>query len=530
MTPRDEIVALHQRLYQRQRRLLAQSVHGAGAGLRAYEATYLSRVRSFARVIPYDEVVRQLGEADVAYVGDYHTLKQAQRSFMKLARRLVEQGRPLVLALEFVQGKAQRHLDAWLAGRIDEETFLSRIGYRRHQIFDVWPNFKPIFDLAREHQLRIVAIDRSRADLGSRDIYAAKRIAAARAENSAATILVLIGQLHCAPSHLPRAVARVLAARGLPPARPLVVYQNAEPIYWDLSRRGLEHEVEAVEIRPGELNLVNTPPTVAQQSYLDWVDADLDDESLEAEAASKHFKEMARLVAGYLDLDLANALDEVQVFTAGDLSFLEGLAARGDFSARELALIRRQILARESYFIPRARAAYLANLSLNHAAEEAAHFVRHVVSGGQDEPRGLVDGFYTRALEEAYAFFGSKIVNPRRKCAHEEDFARLARGRRKTEQAIARAVLQHKRLEHGQRARGLTTLYQGAGADLFHGVTHALGYILGEKLYYAMLGGLVNKAAVRKLFLDPLEESGDALRTYFELTSKLSEVRVPKRA
>lgn len=541
-TPRDELVELHRRLYQRQRRLISQSVQGASAALRAYEGLYRARVRKFERIVPYDEVVRQVAEADVVYVGDYHTLKQAQRSFAKLARRLAQSPRQVVLALEFVQGRCQKHLDDWLARHIDDAAFLARIDYARHQIFGVWPNFKPIFELAREHKLPVVAIDRIGTGPGSltrRDTYAAERLARLRAEHPDALVLVLVGQLHCAPPHLPRATARALAARGLAPAKELVVYQNAESVYWELTRRGLEHEVEAVEIRPGELCLVNTSPLIAQQSYLDWVESPDDNAEgedpvaqVEATAPRKHFVEMARVIARYLNLPVEHQLEGVEVYTAGDLSFLQLLRERGDFTPSELAAIRRQILARESYYIPRARIAYLANLSLNHAAEEAAHFVRHAASGGMDLERGLIDSFYARALEEAYAFFGSKIVNPRRKCAHEHDFARLARGKDEPERTIARLVLGHKRLERGERqvSGAIRALYGAADADLFNAVTHALGYILGDKLYYGMLKRKVSKREIRELFLDPLEESGDPFHTYLHLAAKVGAVEVPRRA
>jgi hypothetical protein len=112
---------------------------------------------------------------------------------------------------------------------------------------------------------------------------------------------------------------------------------------------------------------------VAQQSFLDWVE---DGELVETTQPEQHFRDLARLIAAYLGIDLGEALDAVEVYTAGDLSFLERLREGGAFSARELAAIRRQILSRESYYIPRLRIAYLAGLSMNHAAEEAAHFLR----------------------------------------------------------------------------------------------------------------------------------------------------------
>ena len=530
MTAREEIGRLQRKLFERQRRLIAASVQGATPAFRAYEARYRSRTRSYLREARYDDLIDQIGGSDLVYVGDYHTLKQAQRSFLKLVQRR-EASRPLLLALEFVQGRHQAALDGYLTGKLSEKTFLERIQYKRHHLFDVWPNFKPILDEARERKLPVVAIDllgSARTTLRERDTYAARRIAKAFAREPSAQIFVLAGQLHVAPPHLPAAVDRAL---GKTRAKSLVVYQNCESIYWDLQRRGRELDVEAAEVRAGEWCLINTPPVVVQQSWLDWIEGG--ERPLESGHPEARFKDLAKLVAGFLGLEgkvLDEALEQVSVYTAGDLSFVDSLPERG-FASGEIRQIERQILSRESYYIPRAKIAYLANLSVNHTAEEAAHFLRSVVSGASDEPRGLVDAFYARALEEAYAFCGSKIVNPRRKCPHEPEFERLARGKPGFTREVARFVLDHKRIERGEQSQGaMRKLYRSGGPDLFNAVTHSLGYMLGERLYYALATGRMLKSEVRALFLDPLEDDGVPFLTYLDLAKRLRDVRIPKRA
>jgi hypothetical protein len=528
-TARDEIGRLQRALFQRQRRLIADAVQRPTPEFTAYEARARRRVRRHLREAAYDELLEAVAQSDLVYVGDYHTLKQAQRSFLKLVQRLAPRGRPTLLALEFVQGRHQPALDEYLGGRLSASELLERIEYRRHQRFEVWPHFAPIFEEARRRKLPVVAIDRA-GTLAERDQYAARRIAAAVARHPRAQVLALTGQLHVAPPHLPAAVARALgrSGRGL---QALSVYQNCEDIYWALQAEGRELDVEAVLIRPGEWCLINTPPVVVQQSYLDWIEGG--DAPLESDHPERRFKELALLVARFLKLDdgaFREALDGVQIYTSADLGFLGRLPERG-FSRREIGTIRRQILARESYYIPRARIAYLANLSVNHAAEEATHFLRHVVSGATDEPRGNVDSFYARALEEAYAFCGSKIVNPRRKCPHEPEFERLARGPDRFQRDVARFVLAHKRLERGERPGvALRNLYAGSDAELFNAVTHSLGYILGERLYYALARGRILKREVRQLFLDPLDEDGTPILTYLDLASRLADVRIPPRS
>jgi uncharacterized iron-regulated protein len=516
---RVEIGRLQRQLWRRQKRLITRSVTGAGAEFRAYEGRYLRRTCDFAREASYSDLLVEAARADVVFVGDYHTLKQSQRSFHKLIQRRWSR-RPLVLALEFVQGRHQDALDDYLAGRLSEERFLKAIEYGRHAVFDTWPNFKPLFDFARQHRVPLVAIDLLSGSLAARDEYAAQRICESAHMHPDAQIFVLAGQLHVARPHLPATVER-----RTPELRPLVVYQNCERIWWSLQREGRELEVEACVVREGEWCLINTPPVVVQQSYLDWIEGGA--QPLDGAALEARFRFLARTVARFLSLEsreLHEALAQVSVYTAGDLSFLDRLP----LNARERRMIEKQILERESYYLPRARVAYLANLSVNHAAEEAAHFVRNVVSGASDAVRPLTDAFYARILEEACAFCGSKILNPRRKCPHEPEFERLARSGDAFTRQVARFVLLHRAVERGERRAAMRLSF--AGPSLFNAVTHSLGYMLGERLYYALALGLASKAEVRALFLDPLGEEGEAFATYMRLSRKLAEVQIPQRA
>jgi hypothetical protein len=536
---RTELVALHRAIWKRQRAEIDASVEGYTAAFRAYETVYRRRVRRFRKPLVYAEVVRRAKLADIVYVGDYHTLKHAQRAYLKLVQRCLGWGRPVGLALELFQGIHQPHLDAWMRGRISEATFLRRTEFREHHLFDIWPNFRPILEAARAQDLPVLALDQvgPRASLSNRDRYAAGRLAAWTSEHPQMQILVLTGQLHVAPEHLPRQVARALARRGLPDKRSLVVYQNCEEIYWHLTARGLEHTVEAVEIGDEELCLVDTSPIIAQQSYLNHLHEDDPlDPALES-APARTFKQMCEVLCTFLEIDPGDALERVTVHSLGDLSFFEDLESGGTFTPRELAYMKRQILASESYYIPRAQVVYLANLSVNHAAEEAAHFLRHVVTDDDGDRHGLVDAFYARIVNEALAFFGSKIINPRRRCHHRRDLKRLVdlwgrgerRGLRLLDVQAAQMTLLHLDVERGARKASVRQIYGEPDADLFNAVTHLLGYILGDKLYYAMIQGRITKAEIRELFSDPFEEEGAAFHSYFHLSGRVGRTRIPRR-
>ena len=54
--------------------------------------------------------------------------------------------------------------------------------------------------------------------------------------------------------------------------------------------------------------------------------------------------------------------------------------------------------------------------------------------------------------------------------------------------------------------------------------------MLGERIYYALATGRLLKREVRELFLDPLDEEGQAFLTYLNLSRRLAGVRIPQRA
>ena len=93
--------------------------------------------------------------------------------------------------------------------------------------------------------------------------------------------------------------------------------------------------------------------------------------------------------------------------------------------------------------------------------------------------------------------------------------------------SASRIVLAHKLLEIEFLETGK---WSGAGAmltqeaELHLHVTHMLGHMLGDKLYWGLVGGLVQKSMVRELFHSQLEEDGVALNRYLELVALVQDI------
>jgi len=526
-----EVIDLQRRIFDRQRRIIESNEAHQTPGFTRYRNEYRRAVSGYLAESGFGALCDAVAEARVAFVADYHTHRLAQKTLVTLVRAVQQQVQSIVIATEFVHRRHQADLDRFLAGRIGEATFLKRIRYREQWPYDIWPNFKPLFDLAAEQGFPMVAIDADyQLALPERDRLAAASIAKAALRHPEATVVVSAGQMHVAPPHLPAKVDLAFIQAGLPSPERVIVYQNAEEIYWQLAASGRE-EVEVVQVSPGEYCVNNTPPLVQQLSYLHWIR--FDEELIEFTQLESTVQSLIADLAGYLELRIGDAVQRVRVLMPGDLELLDVLESAG-LEERERREILRRVEAEESVCVPSLELVYLATLSVNHAAEEAAHYLKHVVSGGAapDDPRDL---FYFVVLNEACAFFATKIVNPKRKADHAGRLrATLAQARKRRalsdDEAAAEVALEHLAWERGSK-RGKRF---AAGAKLkrpavFNAAAHLLGYILGDLLYYGLTEGAIPKAAIRDLFTAKLDGDGEALSTYLELSARVRGVRLPRR-
>lgn len=533
LSPRKELLQMQKRIFRRNQKLIRESVAIHEAGFQKYEATYRRHVRRYREIAPISEMIQAALQSDIIYVGDYHTCNQSQRSFLRILKNVVKKDPKFLIGLELLHQRHQKTLDRFLAGTITRETFLKKVGLKRHWVFDLWENFEPIFDFAKYHHIPLFGIDAAGdgATLMMRDKASGKRIVDLLQKYPGKRIFIFIGDLHIAPPHLPREVALELKKRGMRKSE-LFLYQNSEPIYWNLAEKGLEN-TEVVRISPNAFCRMNTPPVILQRSYLNW----LEHEEGEIDFADpRHaFLEIVERIAEFLRLHPGPDREKVEVYTSDDLSFLERIRKSGRFSKEEVAVIKGQILSSESYYIPKLHIVYLGNISLNHAAEEGAHFIKHLLSG-EEKPRHPFDAFYANILHEALGFFGSKIINHKRKCYHAGDYLKFIRFCQ-TQDDITKYQLQYetallafeaKKLE--KRGEAISDMEVFAGRhDLFFSLTHALGYMLGDRLYYALLDGVVKKAEIRHLFEDPWEEKGRPFEVYWHWMTRTQEVVIPKR-
>ena len=232
---------------------------------RKYLREFRKAFRSYESVLSPQQLKAILGEGDIILTGDYHALPAAQRMAASLFEDRAQTGdRPVVLGVETIFARDQHIVDEWWRREIDEEEFRQRIRFDLDWGYD-WAPFYELLVTAREHGEAIYGLDcMPREDLrkiGARDRHAAHKLAEIRQRHPQAVVLVLFGESHLAPGHLPRALKE-----QLPPQRVLTVLQNVDALYWHAA--GEHHErVEAVKVSDDVICVFNSTPLEKYESY-----------------------------------------------------------------------------------------------------------------------------------------------------------------------------------------------------------------------------------------------------------------------
>jgi uncharacterized iron-regulated protein len=528
-------------------------------GRRKYLRDFSEAFRSYERVLESDKLVPLLGEADLLLIGDYHALPSAQRFAASLIERLAAASkRRLVVGLETIFSRDQHILDEWLRQEIDEAELRERIRFDLDWGYD-WEPFYTLLQAARQHAGATYGLDcMPREDLrkiGARDRHAAAKIAEMRHAHPEALILVLFGESHLAPNHLPH----VLEER-LPAERVLTVLQNVDALYWRAAGESRDR-VEAVRVSDDVLCVFNATPLEKYENYRLCLDR-WGREGAECPDLGPTIYNLIDSLLRFLGIQLYSPSNSTQprflvdslpeVYSRDSDAMLRKLLGRKGTSDGERKAVLRQVKEHGSAYLPRVNTIFVREFQMMHAAEDAARFLHHAcrglparVNGHTPPAQSNVDVFYTRALEHALAYFGSRVLYPSRAPVRESELYDLYdETREDIEQKtsfefqefieLLDFLVLHRGFELNPRRyaeppeqvqRGLAC--QG---DQFAYVTRNLGYMLGSDLYDAYLEGRITRRFLKSLFLTHLEEAGVAPKAYFELVRKVRSARKGTRA
>jgi len=571
MPVREEFIEIHKRLVKRLKSELYADYCSQNPEIDKYYNDYKRLTNHYSRIATKQELIEAILNSDIVYLGDYHTLRQSQETLIRILKAFPQGFHQIILGLEMIQSKSQDILNRYINNQIDEKSFLKSINYENTWGFN-WNNYKTIIDYARENQIKVIALNsepifqskgrqrrpyKDTSDLPQagekvtslyrRDVAAAKIIIRTLLSNPKSLFIILFGDLHISENHLPFQVDNSLLKKNLSLPKKLIICQNSERIYWQLALTGEEQIIDVVKIKDNVYCVMNsTPLTVFQSStqwynrekelktcliHKDWCDKDTSTSFLEEVVG------LIKIICGFLDLEVPT-LDDLTVCTSHDFELLKHIK-KDTLSPEEVKKFEIDLLKTESYFIEKYNIICLTNFSLNHAAEQSAHFIHHyyVKDKIKSITRNPQDNFYYNVLREALGFLGSKIINHKRMCYKEldfEDFLTQHKNRKitlpklKELKEISIFVVEHKKREKVYFNNNIWETYKKISylsLEEFIGISHALGYILGDKLYEGILQGIINRSEIRELFLDPFDVKNEPLNKYLYLIRSVQNVK-----
>jgi hypothetical protein len=538
---------------------------------RKYLRDFREAYSSYEKVLASSDVRHEIANAGIVLVGDYHALPNSQRYLSSILRDSELHQRPVALGVETIFSRDQHILDEWLRREIDEDELRQRIRFELDWGYD-WAPFYELLSAARDHGASIYGLDcMPREDLrkiGARDRHAADKIAELRRRHSDALILVLFGESHLAPQHLP-----ALLRQRLPDEKMITVLQNVDALYWRAAGEASDH-VEAVLVRKDVRKDVgkdvsenvfcvfNATPLEKYENYrlcLDrWARSDNDHSSPDLGPT------LYNLIDGmvrFLGINQYSPHNTTQpkllvdlmpeIYSRSSDAHLRRLLSRKGFTAEQRRSLLRRVRERGSVYLTPINAVYVRQFRMTSSAEDATRFLHQACRGLPNFCNGKTlaqhtgpnavpvaqlldrdDVFFMAVFEHALAFFGSRILHPARPARRDTDLAELF--------DVTREDLEHQTsLRFADAVEALDFLIQNrkgdycaAKAPSFTGrkneyVAEQLGYLAGNDLYDAYLEGRLTTAALRKLFLTHIEAPGVAREAYVQLRTRLCSGRRP---
>jgi hypothetical protein len=524
---------------------------------RKYLRNFSDAFQTYDSVLDRSQTDKILLESDTILVGDYHALPACQRYAAQLVEKLASTKRPIILALETVFSRDQHILDEWQSGLIDASELRERIRFDLDWGYD-WAPFYELISRAKAAGARICGLDcMPRGDLrriAARDRHAADKIAELQAANPSAIMIVLFGESHLAPQHLP-----ALVRPKLPLHRVLTVLQNVDPLYWCAAGEDRER-VDAVRVDRNTICVFNSSPLEKYESYRLCLDRWRRERPGAIDLAPTFYNLIDALLR-FLNIDkysptngtrpkfLIDMLPEV--YSRDSVEALRRLLTRKGATSAELRHAILHTTRGGSCYLPRLNAAFITRFELLQGAEDAAQFVYAAcrgaigasvaalpVSDPASDPTD--DAFYTRVLEETFAYFGSRVLYPARPAVREIDlYALYAQSREEVEQhtnfgyrdymRMIDFLVLHKDFEaNARRYDDIPELIQegraSSGVQLDF-IVQKLGGMLGSEIYDAYVSGRLPKRFIRSMLFRDLRKPGLSHNTYFSIARRLKPLR-----
>ncbi len=551
-TLRKQLLKIQRAAYKKNLRRIEETL-SPDPIVEQYSREYNRHLRRYKALSSKAELIRRVLASDVVYHGDYHTLNQSQRAVLRILREIAGK-RQIFLCLEMFHADDQRFIDQYMQKGLPQKELLKKIQYKRKWGFN-WENWKPVIDLCKKYDIAIIGINsdqqKMKNSLKSRDIYSAKIIGKLIIRNPDALVYVVDGDYHISPDHVPHQVEKRLKEFDITTKR-TIVYQNAPNLYWQLAQENKE-EANVLQIARDSFCIMNTTPANRLQSYLNWLEYSRDAyypvpgdwQEANEDSGNTSIPAILKTICKILDIPYPeDALDRLEIYYGGNLDFMTILSGSSVLSPM-LPSIRQKIKNEEAFLLEYDKKKgedgyliYLPNSSLNMAAEEAVHFLNIVMRGSYCQKLRPFDSFYCTVMTEAIGFFGSKLINEKRKVQTRNSIRKYLGSfkqkapspQERKKVRLCHLILQHRYIQdishNPQDFKAKFREIYRARTKLHRDLATQLGYMLGDKLFYAVKKRRLSLHEMVDLFKEPFSLPFTAFISYINLSTKVARRKI----
>ncbi len=493
-TSKQQLNALFKRIQENLEEAVFDQLSDDEKGEKSSRGLYEELLNAPLQTIKARTLKERLCGEGVIVVGDYHPLSETKSVLLSILERMEE--KPL-LALSCLR--------AWRGGAKVPHDPIALLKERAND----WPfrkeDWLPLLKYAQKQSIQVSGLrGRGEKGLSEEERYERwstrlKRIS----KKHEGPILAIVGEINCAPGNFPRVLHRKCLAHQtesllLGPAK----------LYWRLLEKGLEPCETLCVLGDKTLAIIPSHPLRRVNSYLAWQH---DEPELfippaplwcPENAANTYLQDLTNKLCSFFGAD-PELLAKAKTYLPRHAKELSQLLR--ELPQAEGETLLQQIENNESYCSPRGDYVYLARATLSHIGEELTHWL-HLHFSPEANQDSDEEHYFHHVIRETIGFLGSKIFHGKRACPTLDSLYWLAGDLFSPSALAAQLALTQMEKEDAGDFSGPAEL---ENAEVFSGLVHTMGYMLGESLWQKLQRGELPKEFPQQLIRSPLRNCKD---------------------
>ncbi len=293
--------------------------------------------------------------------------------------------------------------------------------------------------------------------------------------------------------------------------------------------------MDIIKFDSGDFGLVSVPPWVKWYTLLTHYEMQMD-KDLDLESELSVTDEVNRFISILKqDLKVELSIDNHTVYTPSSQDFFVKIGEV--LTEKQKKWVHMSVKLGLSFYVPEISGVFISKTSLNHTAEGALALLHGQISKYNKTPILARSEFYQYVWLQVLYYFGSKLINPKRKADTLSDLSRqITESKRKKfsndaqsldNQIKASQFVISQKINEALFLSGIENKMHTGLADnpeIYLLSSALLGAMVGDKLYFVYRKG---KIKLDKIFEYMVSPSSDWGKSYLEVIKLIEPYRDP---